>query len=256
MILQAFIVNADDFGLTESCTNAIAEAFRQELISSTTACANGEAIEAAYRIATQNGFVNRVGIHINLTEGKPLTAGIAADPFFCADGVFHNQIDRLKKPGRESLANLRAEVTAQIERLRAVGFPLSHADSHHHIHTGVFLEETIAAVLLEQGIAKLRLHRNLGAIPFYKKIVKNRYNKKLHKQGFVTTQKMGSLADLKAVPAVARRYLTEIMVHPDFDAQGALIDRAEYQNGNPTGELLCTIAPFLQNETLLSYGDL
>ena len=253
---QAMIVNADDFGLTESCTAAIAEAFRQGLISSTTACANGEAIETAYRIANENGFADRVGIHINLTEGKPLTAGIAADPFFCVNGVFHGRINRLKKPGRETLAHLREEVAAQIERLRGIGFPISHADSHHHIHTGVFLIGTIETVLQEAGINKIRLHRNLGAIRFYKKIVKNRFNKNLQKSGFRTTEKMGSLEDLKAMPEVAEEALTEIMVHPDFDARGTLIDRTDCESGSPTGTPLCEIAPYLQNKTLISYGEL
>lgn len=253
---KAFIVNADDFGLTESCTKAIAEAFCKGLISSTTACANGEAIEEAYKIAVENGFLNSVGIHINLTEGAPLTEGMKADPFFCEGGVFRGRINRLKKPSKKTLANLEAEVAAQIERLKAIGFPISHADSHHHIHTSVFLIGTIETVLKRYGIGKIRLHRNLGAIRFYKKIVKDRFNKRLRKHGFATTQKMGSLDDLKAMPDVAREYLTEIMVHPDFDAQGRLIDRADLENGIPTGRELCEIAPYLKDQTLISYGEL
>ena len=45
---EKLIVNADDYGLTESCSKAIAEAFEKNLISSTTACANGEYIEEAF----------------------------------------------------------------------------------------------------------------------------------------------------------------------------------------------------------------
>ena len=117
----ALIVNADDFGLTESCTKAIAEAFRLGLISSTTACANGEAIENAYRIANENGFLDRVGIHINLTEGAPLTEGIKNDPFFCESGVFHGKINRLKKPGKKSLqmccvVNVKLTVLINVRR--------------------------------------------------------------------------------------------------------------------------------------------
>jgi len=253
---QAIIVNADDFGLTESCTKAIAEAFRQGLISSTTACANGAAIEEAYKIAVENGFLNCVGIHINLTEGAPLTEGIKNDPFFCAGGVFHGQINRLKKPGRETLANLEAEVAAQIERLKTLGFPISHADSHHHIHTAVFLIGTIENVLKRYRIGKIRLHRNLGAIRFYKKIVKNRFNKNLQKHGFATTEKMGSFDDLVLMPEDAKAHLTEIMVHPDFDRAGVLVDRADMEDGVPVGRPLAEILPYLQNETLISYGEL
>lgn len=253
---QAMVVNADDFGLTESCTRAIAEAFRQGLISSTTACANGAAIEAAYRNANENGFLRRVGIHINLTEGTPLTEGMKTDPFFCEGGVFRGRINRLKKPSKATLAHLEEEVAAQIERLRAIGFPLSHADSHHHIHTSVFLIGTVEKVLKRYGILKIRLHRNLGAIRFYKRILKNRFNERLQKHGFSTTEKMGSLDDLKAMPEAAREHLTEIMVHPDFDRAGVLIDRADFDaDGTPVGAPLAAILSYLENETLISYGE-
>ena len=253
---QAWIINADDFGLTESCTRAIAEAFHRGLISSTTACANGEAIEAAYQIAAENGFLDCVGIHINLTEGTPLTEGMKTDPFFCENGIFHGRINRLKKPSKQTLAHLEAEVAAQIERLKAIGFPISHADSHHHIHTGLYLIGTIETVLKRYGIEKIRIHRNLGSIRFYKKIVKNRFNKSLQKRGFITTQKMGSFADLQAMPEIAKAYLTEIMVHPDFDRNGVLIDRIDKLDGDPVGKPLDELKPYLQNETLISYGDL
>ncbi len=252
----ALIINADDFGLTESCTKAIAEAFRLGLISSTTACANGEAIENAYRIANENGFLNRVGIHINLTEGAPLTEGIKSDPFFCESGVFHGKINRLKKPGKKTLAHLEAEVAAQIERLKAIGFPISHADSHHHIHTGLFLIGSVEKVLKQYGIGKIRLHRNFGAIPFYKRFIKNRFNKRLQKDGFVTTEKMGSFEDLAAMPEEAKAHLTEIMVHPDVDREGVLIDRVDYEGDCPVGRPLADLLLYLQNETLISYGEL
>ena len=40
----AVIINADDFGQTESCTRAIYEAFQKGLITDTTMVANGEAM--------------------------------------------------------------------------------------------------------------------------------------------------------------------------------------------------------------------
>lgn len=91
-----FIINADDYGLTESCSKAIAEAFEKGLISSTTACANGEYIEEAFALAKEKGFLDKIGIHINLTEGKPLTEKIVNDSFFCNNGKFHGKFSRLK----------------------------------------------------------------------------------------------------------------------------------------------------------------
>ena len=61
--------------------------------------------------------------------------------------------------------------------ISAAGIKINHADSHHHIHTGVFIAPIAARVCREKGIDKMRLHRNAGNISFVKRIVKNKYNK-------------------------------------------------------------------------------
>ena len=251
------IINADDFGLTESCSKAIARAFSENLISSTTAMANGEFIEQAYRLACDNGFMDKIGIHINLTEGVPLTESIKSDAFFCENGEFHGHINRLKKPTKKQLEELKEEVIAQVERLKGMGFKISHADSHHHIHTDVFFEKTIKEVLFAYGINKIRLHRNFGDIRFYKKIVKKLYNDKLHKQGFITTEKMGSMEDLSKYPDTVKKGVSEIMVHPDFDKDQKVIDRIDWdEQGYPVGEKLETIKNYISDCKLISYRDL
>ena len=255
--MTKLIINADDFGLTESCSTAIAKAFSENLISSTTACANGDYIEQSYNIARDNGFLDKIGIHINLTEGKPLTDDIKTDAFFCKNGVFHGHINRLKRPTKNQINELKEEITAQIERLKNIGFDLTHADSHHHIHTCVFLENTIKDVLFSYGIKKIRLHRNFGDIKFYKRIVKRLYNNKLHKQGFITTDKMGSVEDLEKYPDIVNKGICEIMVHPDFDKNGRLIDRIGWdEEGYPFGKELSEIKKYIKDYQQISYGEL
>lgn len=255
--VNRIIINADDFGLTESCSKAIAQAFSENLISSTTACANGDYIEQAYTIARENVFLDKVGIHINLTEGKPLTDGIKNDAFFCENGAFHGHINRLKKPTKEQLAEIKEEITAQIERLKSIGFNLTHADSHHHIHTCVFFEDTIKDVLFAYGINKIRLHRNFGDIKFYKKLIKRLYNNKLHKQGFITTDKMGSKEDLEKYSDTTSKGVCEIMVHPNFDKNGRLIDREGWdEEGYPFGKELSEIKKYIKGLNPVSYKEL
>lgn len=251
----SIIINADDFGLTESCSKAISEAFEKKLISSTTACANGEYIEEAYALALKNGFLDKVGIHINLTEGAPLTEEISHDPFFCESGKFHGRIARLKKPTKEQLNELKEELTAQIERLRRLGFSLSHADSHHHIHTCVYFENAIKDVLFSYGITKLRIHRNVGKIPVYKKIVKKWYNKKLRKQGFSVCRYFGRTEDFILKPKTLQRGTSEIMVHPDYNDQGILVNRVETADGNPSGKPLKEVEALVRGGKLISYEE-
>ena len=250
------IVNADDFGLSESSAKAIAEAFDKNFISSTTALANGDYIEKAFLLAKEGGFLDKIGVHLNLTEGAPLTKRIAGDPFFCIGGVFHGKIDRLKKPTDVQLSEIEEELSAQIERLLDIGFTLTHADSHHHIHTDLFFIGAFEEVLRKYGIGKIRLHRNFGKINVAKRIVKSAYNAKLRRDGFLTVEKMGSLEDLALFPSVAKDCFCEIMVHPDYDATGVLIDRTEFVSGVPAGLPLSDICPLIGGAKLVSYGEL
>lgn len=249
-----WIVNADDYGLTESCSKAIAEAFQKNIITSTTACANGAYIEQALVLAKEKGFMDQIGIHINLTEGRPLTQKIAQDSFFCEKGLFHGKINRLKKPTKEQLAEIREEVIAQIERLIMIGYKISHADSHHHIHTCIYFEDTIKDVLFKYGIRKIRIHRNVGRIPLYKKIIKNWYNRKLKKQGVIVCDFFGGLGDFLGYDNCQK--VCEIMVHPDYNPQGELIDRVEQKQTGNYGEILENVQTFLKEKEKISYKDL
>ena len=163
------IINADDFGLSDSVNRAIAAAFSDRLISDTTMLANGKAFDGAITLANEEGFLDKIGIHFNLTEGEPLTEEIKKCPSFCENGVFHGKIDRLKPLSRTEKSALYTELSAQVQKIRSAGLNIDHADSHHHIHTAVFIAPIVFRVCRENGITKIRLHRNIGAIPSYKR---------------------------------------------------------------------------------------
>lgn len=226
------IINADDFGLHRRCTDAICEAFRKGLITDSTWLTNGEAFDyAAERIGTEH-LEGRIGIHLNLTEGKPLTEAIKAFPGFTANGAFHGKINRTKPLTREEQRAVYEELSAQARRIEETGLAITHADSHHHIHTGIFIAPIAARVCKEHGICKIRLHRNIGAISPQKRMVKKLYNAWLHAQGFTTTRFFGSMED---VERDGLKDGLEIMVHPDFDGQGRLIDRTGEDGGEARG---------------------
>jgi hypothetical protein len=228
-------INADDFGLNSSCTAAISQAFEQGLITDTTMIANGEAFEAALEDIEKYHLENKIGIHFNLTEGKPLTDAITRCPAFVSDGQFYGHIDRLKMLSKAEKQAVYEEFTAQIERLESAGIKVTHADSHHHIHTDIFIAPIFERVCKEHGISKVRLHRNIGTIPTYKKWIKALYNKWLRKKGFTTTVFFGSMEDVEKVGVCDN---LEIMVHPDFDQQGILIDRVNTVDGKAVGKKL------------------
>ena len=157
---------------------------------------------------------------------------------FVENGRFHKHPNRLRPLSKEEKEAVYLELSAQVKKLTDAGVVLTHADSHHHIHTGPFLIPIVLRVCHENGIEKIRLHRNLGKIKLYKRIVKKRFNKHLWKNGMKTTERFGSLYDALLCGVHG---ITEIMVHPDYDKDGLLIDRVEFKEGIPCGDALSRI---------------
>lgn len=223
--MEKIVINADDFGLTESCTKAICEAFERKLITHTTMIANGKAYEFALSCIEEYQLQDKVGIHFNLTDGVPLTEPIKECKAFVTNGVFHGKINRLKPLSKVEKQAVYEELEAQMKRLKKDGLKILRADSHNHIHTSIFIAPLVIDVCKKYEVLNIRIHRNIGEIPKYKKIVKNLYNIWLRKQGFQTTQYFGLIEDIKQESIKGKRIeQLEIMVHPDYSVKNELID--------------------------------
>ena len=79
------IINADDFGLSKSISDGIVEGIKKGYITSTTVMANMPYAEYAINQAIENN-INCIGLHINLTVGKPI---IKNDNLTDNNGVFY-----------------------------------------------------------------------------------------------------------------------------------------------------------------------
>lgn len=249
---MGIIINADDYGMNERCSEAIARAFHEGLITDTTMMATGEYFDRAVILAKEQGFKDKIGIHFNLTEGEPLTEEIKKCSRFVTEGRLTRQYNRISPLTKREKSAIYHELSAQVEKLESSGINITHADSHHHIHTGFFIAPIVTKVCKEHGINKVRLNRNLGKISFIKSFIKNKYNRWLQKQGFVTTEFFAFSKD------VADTYIpdnTEVMVHPDFDENGVLIDRRGFKDGIPFGKRIPNLRTG-QNFILKNYSSL
>src|SRR5690606_12544549 len=79
-MIRRVIINADDFGLSSDENRTIIVAFQQGLISSATLMANMPAFEEACSLAREYGLQGRIGLHFNLTYGKPLSTALRSQP--------------------------------------------------------------------------------------------------------------------------------------------------------------------------------
>lgn len=229
-------INGDDLGMNQSCTQAILTALREGLITDTTMMANGAFFDEAVRLAKEAGFADRIGVHFNLTEGQPLTREITDMPLFTENGCFHHRFmhDPRELDERERQA-VFAELCAQARRIMDAGIAITHADSHHYLHTYEALAPIFAEVCHHCGIEAIRLNRTINT-PAHPIVNEHRINNRYwREQGFLTTAHFGRYTDL---PETEIPEGTEILVHPDFDKDGRLIDRTAVINGVPAGEQL------------------
>lgn len=129
------ILNADDFGLTPGVNEAVFELAEKGALSSTTVMVNMPFAEAAVDLSGIQGF--SVGLHANLTEGRPLLSPDAVPSLVEADGrFFPNSVfrNRLRK-GLILQVEVERELRAQFDRLEKIlGRKPSHLDSHQNIH--------------------------------------------------------------------------------------------------------------------------
>jgi predicted glycoside hydrolase/deacetylase ChbG (UPF0249 family) len=125
--MRRLIVNADDFGLTPGVSEGILAAHRRGIVTSTTMLVNREVPREHIARARDAGL--GLGLHVNLTLGKPLTRGAS---LVDAGGAFVR--DARRAAARASARDVEREVEAQVERFeKLVGAGPTHLDSHHHV---------------------------------------------------------------------------------------------------------------------------
>ena len=154
----SLILHADDFGETAEITAGICQAIEAGVVTSTSIMANMPGTEDALpRVA---GLADRAsfGVHLNFCEGRPLTRGAS---LVDERGNFHGKRALFLRAvrGTLSLAELEAEITAQIARIHEARIRISHVDGHKHLHQLPTVRNAVARVLPRFGIERVRLTR-------------------------------------------------------------------------------------------------
>ncbi len=223
--MKKAIINADDFGFDESCTQAIYEGLKAGLFTDTTMVANGGALSLVKKLVENDPLLkNKIGIHFNLTAGAPLSEKMMNNSKFVTDGTFNKYFLRhsmyyvhLSSIDKESIYE---ELCVQVEKVNSI-VPITHADSHQHTHMAFYLLPIYMKVCKKYGIRKVRIKKNVEK-PLYKTLVSNFYRTILRKNGFITTDYFSNIKEYKNGQLGG---VSEMMIHPDYDSNGILIDR-------------------------------
>jgi predicted glycoside hydrolase/deacetylase ChbG (UPF0249 family) len=160
------LLNADDFGLTKSGTDAILQCVDNGPLNGVSIVPNGAAFDYAIaELARRSGL--SVGIHINLVEGRPVTSPACIPLLVNHIGCFRYGFVGLwkaftlsSKETRDALRRqIRLEVGAQIKKcFEAAGFVGSfRLDSHTHVHMIPPLFDIVLEFVNQYEISYIRI---------------------------------------------------------------------------------------------------
>ena len=228
MPLHRLILNADDFGRNARVNHAIARSIGQGYCTNTTLMANMPGFAEAVALAGQQRFSDRVGLHLNLYEGQPVTEQIRRCPRICGDdGLFLQE----KRPLLFSLSTdertaLEMEIAGQVNRCRSAGLSLSHLDSHCHIHNEWGVARLVMRIARSHGIPHIRLcrHRDPSSV-WWKNLYRLLVNFRLKTTGLAGTDFFGTIADaLRLHQQIRKPFSMEVMLHPTLDTNDQIVD--------------------------------
>lgn len=151
-------MNADGYGLSRGVNRGIEEVCAAGFVRSISVNANGAAV------GELPGFLRRfpdvgVGIHFNVTVGRPVLPPEKGPSLVNGQGDFWGrEFRRRAYTGRLRVAEMEAELTAQVQRLRDLGATLDHWDSHQGMHVHPPFLWAAMRVARRAGIRRIRTH--------------------------------------------------------------------------------------------------
>jgi predicted glycoside hydrolase/deacetylase ChbG (UPF0249 family) len=135
--MRQLIVNADDLGADGARDDGIFEAIDAGVVTSVSLLANGPTSHDALRRLRSLGSTNvSLGIHLNLSEGKPLSSGLKllTGPDGCFWGKARTQQLFISRGDSILAREITEEVSNQIRVLQDEGMEIRHLDGHQHVH--------------------------------------------------------------------------------------------------------------------------
>lgn len=147
--MKRLIVTGDDFGLSLAVNEAIEQAYRNGILTTTSlmtgAPAAADAVERAKHLPNL-----KVGLHVCVVRSRPVLPKESIPDLVNQQGMLYDNLlaaglrffflPRIRK-------QLAAEIRAQFEAFHATGLALDHVNAHNHLH----LHPTVLSLILDIG---------------------------------------------------------------------------------------------------------
>ena len=251
--MRGLIITADDFGMAPEVNEAVEIACTRGVLSAASLMVGAPATADAVRRA--RGLPGlRVGLHLVLTDGRPVLPPERIPHLVRSDGAFH---DNMAVAGATlffhpaARRELAAEITAQFEAFTATGLNLDHVNAHKHFHLHPTILDLTLAIGDGFGMKAMRVpsdpHAGMSLTGAFARLVRMRATR----AGMLTPDRVFGLAwsgamsseRLEKVIATLPSGLSEIYLHPATAGDFAGADAAyRYED-----ELTALISPAVAN---------
>ena len=164
--MKNLIVNADDLGWTAGVNCGIAEAHRNGIVTSTSLLANGGAFADGVKTVSALPRLG-VGVHLNLSDGKPIAPVEQVKSLINMNGEFSGGPETLLlllTTKSLELKEVQIEWNAQIETVRAAGIRPTHLDGHKHVQMLPGLFGIALRLAKKHGIAAVRVSHEASTL--------------------------------------------------------------------------------------------
>ncbi|MFH0965711.1 MAG: ChbG/HpnK family deacetylase [Planctomycetota bacterium] len=157
---RTVIFNADDYGASPQANAAIRDVLAGEVVRSVTVLANAPAACDAALLPSLFPHVS-VGVHLNLTEYRPLLPPREVPTLVDRAGGFLPGRILLRRCllGLVSEDEVLREFLTQLERVAALAGPPSHLDSHQNVHAYPVVFSAFLRLCACSGVRRVRSQR-------------------------------------------------------------------------------------------------
>lgn len=188
------VLHADDFGMNASVNEGILKSLREGLLTSTSLLANAPAAEqacAAWASLDKERAEGRLhsreprlelgdtskpfdlGIHLNLTQGRPLTGASYPSELLDEHGQFPGVgplFSKIRGLRADALSRVEKELCAQIEWMLDRGIRPTHLNGHQYVEIMPRISQSIPDLLRRYQIPVVRvaLERRIWKTVFWK----------------------------------------------------------------------------------------
>jgi predicted glycoside hydrolase/deacetylase ChbG (UPF0249 family) len=158
--VATLVLNADDFGASADTVRATVECFDRGALTSATIMPGAPATAEAIAFARTRPDLS-FGVHLTLVRDEDTRCvarpeeldGLAdGDGRFLATNAFRARALLHRLPSDA----LEREIAAQLAFVRDQGVPVSHVDSHRHVHKLPAVQDALARALSPFGIRRVR----------------------------------------------------------------------------------------------------